>query len=219
MLAYIPTDLFRYNTLVSTFGFYQTFLGCTALTTIPTDLFRYNIVSSNFSGTFSGCDSLCINNIFYGAGEENSRFLNKAVDFSSCFERFSFTGIQGVAPELWNCDYGDSIVLDVAPAVDWAPGDIITGQSSGAIREIVSKTSPLIYRIKKKIEDFTLGEVVGVTGVPAKLADQGPANPTITGVSILASLCFGGPGNDIASISNYADIPNNWENAPPPPPP
>ena len=43
----IPTDLFRYNTLVSEYGFYFTFYGCTGLTgSIPADLFRYNTLNS-----------------------------------------------------------------------------------------------------------------------------------------------------------------------------
>ena len=54
----IPTDLFRYNTAVSTNGFYATFRGCTGLTgSIPTDLFRYNplVSTSGFYFTFLGC--------------------------------------------------------------------------------------------------------------------------------------------------------------------
>jgi hypothetical protein len=56
----IPTDLFRYNTAVSTSGFYATFQGCTGITAIPTDLFRYNTaVSSNgFNTTFYGCTGI-----------------------------------------------------------------------------------------------------------------------------------------------------------------
>jgi hypothetical protein len=56
----IPTDLFRYNTAVSTNGFYYTFSGCNKLTTIPVDLFRYNPLVSTygFAYTFSGCTKL-----------------------------------------------------------------------------------------------------------------------------------------------------------------
>ena len=59
-LTSLPTDLFRYNTLVAASGFYQTFTTCTNLTSIPADLFRYNILvsSSGFYGTFWGCTSL-----------------------------------------------------------------------------------------------------------------------------------------------------------------
>jgi hypothetical protein len=43
---------------------------------------------------------------FYASGETATRFFNKSVDFSYCFNRDSFTGAQGTAPDLWNCDFG-----------------------------------------------------------------------------------------------------------------
>ena len=104
-LTSIPTDLFRYNTVVTNFqGIFQ---GCTSLTSIPTDLFRYNTIVTNFSYTFYGCAKAQYNiNIFYAVGEEGTRFSNKTVNFDSCFYRTSFSGIQGTAPDLWNCDFG-----------------------------------------------------------------------------------------------------------------
>jgi len=108
-LTSIPTDLFRYNTAVSTSGFYYTFSGCSSLTSIPTDLFRYNtaVSTSGFARTFYGCIKLQLNaNIFYAEGEETTRFLNRVSDFALCFSRTSFTGTQGTAPTLWDCDFG-----------------------------------------------------------------------------------------------------------------
>jgi hypothetical protein len=147
-------------------------------------------------------------------GTEDTWFLNRGqpVNFCACYERPSFTGVQGTAPALWNCDYGETITLDVAPATDWAPGDTITGQTSGATAVVVSKTSTYVYRIKKHFHsgtDFTLGEVVGVTGVTGKLADQGATRPVFAGTPI-SSRCFYGAGNSVVSLSNYADIPANW---------
>lgn len=43
---------------------------------------------------------------FYRPGEETTRFLNQSPDFTSCFERASFSGTQGTAPDLWNCSFG-----------------------------------------------------------------------------------------------------------------
>ena len=59
-LTSLPTDLFRYNTAVSTSGFFQTFYGCTGLTVLPTDLFRYNtaVSTSGFYYIFNGCTGL-----------------------------------------------------------------------------------------------------------------------------------------------------------------
>jgi hypothetical protein len=70
--------------------------------------------------------------------------------------------------------------LDVAPAMDWAVGDLITGQSSAKMARVVAKLTTFTYQIRERTGTFTLGEIIGVTGVSAKLADQGAAHPTIT---------------------------------------
>jgi len=41
--------------------------------------------------------------MFYDSGESGTRFNGKSVNFQSCFERSTFTGTQGTAPDLWNC--------------------------------------------------------------------------------------------------------------------
>jgi hypothetical protein len=104
-LTSIPTGLFDYNTAVT--NFHGTFYGCSSLTSIPTGLFDYNTAVTNFSSTFYNCYKLQLNrNIFYADGEQTTRFLNKSVNFLNCFNRSSFTGVQGEAPDLWNCDFG-----------------------------------------------------------------------------------------------------------------
>jgi hypothetical protein len=104
-LTSVPTDLFRYNTAATIFS--AAFNGCSNLLTVPTDLFRYNINATTFQDIFKGCIKLQLNaNIFYGDGEQGTRFLNKTVNFIYCFNRTSFSGTQGIAPDLWNCDFG-----------------------------------------------------------------------------------------------------------------
>ena len=106
-LTSIPADLFRYNTEITTGGFTSTFDGCTALATIGTDLFRYNTKCLSFNSTFKNCTKLQLNaTIFYAVGESGTRFLNQSVSFFYCFFRVSFTGTQGTAPDLWNCNFG-----------------------------------------------------------------------------------------------------------------
>jgi len=234
-LTTIPTDLFRYNT--SADGFIQTFQGCTSLTTIPTDLFRYNLLATTFYAVFQGCSALtsapgdlfryntlatgftyamngCLKlqivaNLFFEPGEETTRFLNVVVDFTACFSRTSFSGVQGTAPDLWTCNFGETITLSTAPATDWSPGDTVTGQTSAATAIVVSKVSSLVYKIKQHIGTFTLGEIVGVTGVPAKLAVQDGTHPTFSGTPT-STTCFGGAGNSLTSLTNYASIPTGW---------
>lgn len=132
----IPADLFRYNPGVTTNAYIGTFYGCTGLTgsipadlcrynpgatsfdgtfyncsglsgDIPVHLLRYNIASLSFANTFYGCPNLRQNSeIFYADGEQATRFLNKSVNFTNCFRVASYTGAQGVAPDLWNCTFG-----------------------------------------------------------------------------------------------------------------
>jgi hypothetical protein len=72
------------------------------------------------------------------------------------------------------------LTLDVAPASDWAAGDIVTGQTSAKTCVVVSKITSLTYYVRERSGAFALGETIGVTGTAAKLADQGAAHPTFT---------------------------------------
>ncbi len=109
-LTYLPDDLFRYNVLVATNAFSSTFNGCYNLAIVPQYTFRYNIlaVTGAFANTFKGCNKLQLNKyIFYAEGEQSTRFLNKSVNFGSTFYLTgTFTGTQGEAPDLWNCNFG-----------------------------------------------------------------------------------------------------------------
>ena len=132
----LPAGLFDFNTAVTSFS--SMFSGCSGLTTVPADLFRLNVNCLSFTYTFSYCIALkIISNLFYEAGEQTTRFLNQAVNFTNCFNRVSFTGTQGTAPDLWNCSFGT-------------------------------------------------------------------ATPVTTH-------CFGGAGNSLTSLTNYASIPTAWE--------
>lgn len=118
-LTTVPADIFRYNTLVGLDGFKEIFVNCTNLSSVPVNLFRYNTLTTSFSGCFYGCTKLTVNkNIFYADGEQGTRFLNKSVNFLQSFYRTSFTGIQGTAPDLWNCSFGTGTAV---------PTDCFTG--------------------------------------------------------------------------------------------
>lgn len=179
-------------------------------TSVPAYSLASLVLVTNLSYVYATGNNLQLNaDIFYRDGEQATRFLGKTMKFTGCFTRSgAFTGAQGVAPDLWNCDFGETITLDVAPSVDWGGGDTITGQASGATAVVVAKVSALVYKIKKHFGTFTLGEVVGVTDVADKLADQGAANPTFSGTPVSAG-CFS--GHDISTVSNYADIPASWK--------
>ena len=104
-LTIIPSGLFYTNTEVVRFD--NTFYNCSHLTSIPEELFKNNTKVQLFYECFRDCPKLTLNKyIFYSSGEESTKFLNKTVNFTNCFYRTSFTGVQGIAPELWLCDFG-----------------------------------------------------------------------------------------------------------------
>lgn len=72
------------------------------------------------------------------------------------------------------------LTLDVAPSIPWQAGWTITGQSSGKTCVIEQYITALTYYVKNRSGAFTLGEIVGVTGTAALLADQGAANPVFS---------------------------------------
>lgn len=116
-LTSIPQDIFRYNVNASNNAFYFTFSNCTNLSSYGSDLFKYNVnaVIGAFQYTFQNCNKLQIRrDTFCSIGEENTRFLNKSVDFTNCFIRSSFTGVQGTVPDLWNYNFGSGTPVKTA---------------------------------------------------------------------------------------------------------
>jgi hypothetical protein len=219
-LATIPTDLFRYNVNITHTAFYSTFRGCTVLASIPAYLFRYNTSvtgTTSFTNAFRDCPKLQLNaNIFYAEGEQMTRFLDKSIGFNHCFDRATFTGSQGIAPDLWNCDFGERMILNAEPEVAWSPGEIITGQDSGATAKVVEQISSSVYHIYLHSCDvilhpngFNNGEKIGVNGVPTKIAQQTSDYPHFSEEPFKIG-CFLGTGNSITSISNYGSIPLYW---------
>jgi uncharacterized phiE125 gp8 family phage protein len=85
------------------------------------------------------------------------------------------------------------MTLDVAPATTWAVGDIITGQTSSKTCIVQTVITTKTYIVKSRSGAFTLGEIVGVTGTAAKLADQGAANPTFSSTYLSGYMVIGTP--------------------------
>ena len=42
--------------------------------------------------------------------EEDTRIYNRSTNFKDCFERDRFSGTQGEAPHLWDCDFGTATI-------------------------------------------------------------------------------------------------------------
>jgi len=110
-LTTVPENLFKNCTSAVYFNLclYQ----CYNLLTVPQNLFKYCIAAESFQGCFVDDNKLQLNKyIFYGIDEESTRFLNKSINFQECFSlNNAFTGVQGEAPELWNCNFGTGTVI------------------------------------------------------------------------------------------------------------
>jgi len=101
----IPDGLFDDMTSLTTL--YRCFRSCSNLESIPDGLFRNNTACVNFSESFIVCGKLKMNPfVFYNNGEQSSRFLNKSIDFTNFYYLTGFTGDQGQAPDLYNCNFG-----------------------------------------------------------------------------------------------------------------
>lgn len=101
----IPAGFLDYITSVTNASYM--FYGMTGITGYGADLCRTLTSCTDFSRFMRECTAMQLRaDTFYQAGEEATRFLNQSVDFTECFDRNSFTGVQGTAPDLWNCTYG-----------------------------------------------------------------------------------------------------------------
>lgn len=101
----IPTGFLDNLTIVTDMR--HVFRGCTNLTGYGANLCKYNTVCTNFGFFMVNCDKMQHrSDVFCASGDEDTRFLNQSINFTSCFERENWTGTQGTAPDLWNYDFG-----------------------------------------------------------------------------------------------------------------
>lgn len=74
---------------------------------IPDGLFRPHTSLAYANGAFRLNSSLVATSyIFYNAGEESTRFLDKYVTFQDAFNNCGTSESTGVVPNLWDCDFG-----------------------------------------------------------------------------------------------------------------
>lgn len=85
---------------------------CENLVDIPVDLFQEHNNVIRYTQAFYNCIKLKLSgNIFYQNGEQTTKYLNKTLPFDYCFYRVSFSGMQGTAPDLWNCNFGTGTLI------------------------------------------------------------------------------------------------------------
>lgn len=100
-LTTTPKELFVWNSEITNVSF--CFRGCSSLTTMMDKLFWLNTKIADASNCFDECNSLNLRYDIFGSNYKD-RFKNQKVNFTDCFKRTKFTGIQGTAPELWRFD-------------------------------------------------------------------------------------------------------------------
>ena len=194
-LTSIPTDLFRYNTAVSTNGFSYTFYRCTGLTSLPTDLFRYNtaVSAQGFYSTFCGCTGLT------SIPTDLFRY-NTAVSASGfSYTFYGCTGLTSLPTDLFRYNTAVSASgfsytfygctkLQLNSTIFCASGDEDT-------------------RFLNQSPDFTscfdIAIFSGTKGTAPALWDYdfGTGTPVTTD-------CF--DGHSTTSVDNWADVPSAW---------
>lgn len=111
LIPEIPNNFFKNNTLIN--DFQSCFEGDTALTNIPEFLLKYQTGTTiSYRYMFQNCPKLkLISNLFCDeATEKSTRFASATtLDFAGMFNRSTFTGIQGTAPDLWNYTLGGTV--------------------------------------------------------------------------------------------------------------
>jgi hypothetical protein len=101
----IPDNLF-YN-CVDVTSFFLCFYNCFGITHISAGLFYTCTLATDFGNCFVNNLNARISPwVFYPPGGQSSRFINQSINFTSCFQSYTFSGDQGQAPDLWNCDFG-----------------------------------------------------------------------------------------------------------------
>jgi hypothetical protein len=187
-------------------NFSYMFYTCYSLQTIP--LFNTGL-GTNFSAMFYTCyslQSIPLLNTGLGTNFYQMFFLARAIQIGALASQsvkvsLSYLNCKMARAELVDVieslyDFPETLTLDVAPASDWVAGDIITGQTSAKTCVCVAKLTALTYTVKTRSGTFTDGEIIGVTGTPAKLADQGLGYPTFASNEILTL--------DVAPATNWA---------------
>lgn len=147
------------------------------------------------------------NNILFAANISQSEYNPEFDARAYRWQKPGATGhcyLHDKSYHFWHNQAGDSrwgyyytaLNINVAPATDWAVGDVIVSQGSGSGRcVIVEKISSLRYKIRDNTGSWVDGGIIGVSGDANKTADQDPGAPTFTSIRV--------PGvtNQVANMS------------------
>ena len=195
-LSSISPDLFRYNSAISTNGFYQTFYNCISLASLPSDLFRYTtqVSASGFRQTFQNCDhltSLPSDFFTYTTAVSTDGFLNT---FYSC------TSLASVPTDLFRYNTACTSFFQT-----FKDCDKLEINASIFCDEATEMTTRFNDQSVNFTNCFKRTSFTGTQGTAPQLWNYtyGSGTPTKT-------TCYGGGGNSLTSLDNYASIDAPW---------
>ena len=215
-ISSIPSGLF--DPLVNTTDFTNVFYSCTSLTSIPTNLFKFNTKVSSFSQAFiataissipSSLFDQCVDVLNFEAVFANNIYLTaiptdlfkyntKVTNFKNAF--YSCNTLATVPAELFR--YNTSCLNFYGVFVHCVKlreiSDIFY-QSGGASTRFLNQSVDFTYAFYRDSFNGSQGTAPDLwscsfgTGTPIKTS------------------CWGGGGNSGTSLSNYASIPVAWK--------
>ena len=193
-LTAIPADLFKYNTQVTTFSY--VFGGNpsnTHVTSIPVDLFRYNTLVTTFDNAFygyAGLTSLPVDLFRY-----NIAVTSFYITFNYC------TNLATLPNDLFRYN---TLATDFRGTFN---GNNKIQANANVFSSVAGWESTRFLNQSPNFTNmFTRSSFTGTQGTAPDLwnCSFGSGTP-------VTAACFGGAGNSITSLSNYASIPIAWE--------
>lgn len=188
-LTTVPPDLFRYNT--QNLDFSQLFYGCTSLTSIPDDLFRYNPLVTTFNRTLSNTALITLPVDIFRYNTLVTNFGSSIRDCANLITVPSDLFRYNLLCTTFTSAFNGCIKLELHTSIFCAAGE----EGTRFLNKSVSFSSC-----------FSRTSYSGSQGTAPDLWNYlyGTGTPTKT-------TCFGGAGNSLVSLSNYASIPVTWK--------
>lgn len=186
----VAGNLFKYNNNATDFR--QIFYNASSLISVPEDIFKSNAVASNFTTTFYYCRGLI--SIPSGLFKYN---IN-ASTFNGCFN--SCNAIQEIPAGIFANNTSATTFTDVFRGCSSARLNSRIFSAIGDKGNRFANVTPTFSNAFSR--SSYSGSVAGTAPDLWNYTFNG--TPTTTG-------CFGGNGNSATSLTNYADIPEDWK--------
>jgi len=215
-LLSIPNDLMSYFS-PSFFVIKDSLFAYSGITTIPDFLFQNVIIDASSNTLFTYCYSLKFKaNLFCEETEENmsTRFASLSPSFNSLIYRETYTSsaVGGTAPQLWNYQYNEVVTLSSTTGI--VAGNIIKDSVTGAYFTVVTVLTSTTLKIRYLRWNNLTGTYSNFVAGHTILINDTASAITFTSISgsPIKTGCYGGNGNNSATLLNKDLIPWEWCN-------